>query len=407
MKFVYFIVSHPIQYFVPLYREIAHASDMHVTAFFCTKETIESGKDEGFGVQVRWDIPLLEGYEYKFLPNRAFTPSISYGFWGLFNPGIIGELFRAPKGLVVIGGWQFASYVLGMIAAKLFGHKVAIRCEAPAVAESRKSSLKNVMRTFILRHVILRWLADYCLYIGTQNKRFYEMHKVKKEKMFFSPYSIDNTRFKQQAESTDKVKTRSELGIAADDFVIVFTAKFIQRKRPLDLIQAYQQLNVSGKKLIMVGEGELRQEMEDYIRSHSIEGISMPGFINQNEIVNYYAIADVFVMCSEFETWGLSVNEAMACGVPVIVSDTVGCSSDLIAQPYGKVFTKGNVDELTSCLKSFALQEKGSNEVHRGLREKINEYSIEETSKSIVRLAEKVSLRMGYSPTHHTKSSIK
>ena len=107
----------------------------------------------------------------------------------------------------------------------------------------------------------------------------------------------------------------------------------------------------------MVGNGELRPAMESFIKDKGLKDVYLPGFINQSEIVKYYALADVFVLCSETgETWGLSINEALNFSLPVVVSETAGCSDDLVQiGKNGLVFETGNIESLAEAIQK-ALQ---------------------------------------------------
>lgn len=385
---IYFIVSHPIQYFVPLYKHLATVNGVRSKVLFLSDETLKGVTDKQFGVSFTWDIPLLEGYQYSFIPNRSWKASIFNGFWGLFNPGIISALWRLPKGLVIISGWHFSSYIMGYVFAFLFGHKVAIRCEAPAYKEKDRKGFKNKIRAFLIGKVLLNGIVGKCLYLGEQSKAFYRHFKVKDEKLVFTPYSIDNARFKAGVSMYDKTEERQKLGISSDDFVILFTGKFIPVKRPLDLIQAFEKVQVKNKRLILVGDGFLKEEMVKYIQQHEVEQVHFTGFINQTELPKYYALADVLVLCSESETWGLSVNEAMVCGLPVVVSDRVGCAEDLVHNgENGYIFPKGNIDALANALEKISDSDR-----RRSMRIQseriISHYTLEMTSDGIVKAAE-------------------
>jgi glycosyltransferase involved in cell wall biosynthesis len=387
---VYFVVSHPIQYIVPLYKHLAQDPRIHTKVLFLSDETLKGAVDKQFGVKVEWDIPLLEGYEYTFVKNKSWSPSLFNGFWGLFNPGIIGLLWRLPKGMVVVNGWHFSTYVISYIFAFLFGHAVAIRCEAPGYKEMDRKGLRNKVRSFLIGRVLLHGLIDKCLYLGKQSKAFYQHFHVRESKLFFSPYTIDNKRFAEGAGQYNREEERLKLGIEKDDFVILFTGKFIPVKRPLDLVKAYHGLDVRNKRLLLVGDGILKEEILTYIAEHKIDGVHLAGFINQTELPKYYALADVLVLCSESETWGLSVNEAMACGVPVIVSDRVGCAEDLVKNGQnGYIFPKGNVEALTVALADVSSQIGGSNSMGLASRRIISEYTFESAAEGIIEAAKR------------------
>ncbi len=354
MRNLVFLNSHPIQYFAPLYKDIAATTDINLTVWYCSDESIRGEMDKGFGKKVKWDIPLLEGYRYEFLKNYSWKKSISKGFMGLINFGVIKKLYRQPKSVVVIHGWNYATNVMAIIFGRLFGHQVCFRGETPYNQELLKPRFITSVKHLYLR--LLFSFVNKFLYIGTQNKKFYESLGINESKLFPIRYCVDNDRFHKLYLSTSKEQARAQLNIAASKRIILYSGKYISKKRPMDLLKAFQQANHQHAQLIFVGDGELRAQMQQFIDEHRLAAdVVLTGFINQSEIPLYYRAADVFVMCSGVgETWGLSVNEAMNFALPVIVSDTCGCATDLVENgKNGAVFETGNITQLAGLLTEF------------------------------------------------------
>ncbi|CAN5376430.1 hypothetical protein BH09BAC3_BH09BAC3_13250 [soil metagenome] len=319
------------------------------SCWYCSDENVKGHLDRQFNSAVAWDVPLLEGYPYRFFKNHAFKGSLYGGFFGLVNLGMINALFNQPKSVVVVHGWGYLTNILVIIFARLFGHVVCLRGESPYNQEMLKSKFNRLSKKIMLRYFLFQFVNRF-LFIGTQNKEFYKYYGVKEHQLLFVPYAVDNDRFRAAAEklSRDKNELRIQLGIPSTSKVILFSGKYIQKKRPMDLLMAYQMLPIADKSLVMVGDGEKRKEIEAFIHSEQLENVILTGFVNQTEIVKYYAAADVFVMCSGVgETWGLSVNEAMNFDLPLVVSDMTGCSSDLVeAKRNGFVSLVGDVKNL-------------------------------------------------------------
>jgi glycosyltransferase involved in cell wall biosynthesis len=252
MSSIVFLNSHPIQYFVPLYQELAKEPTIELTVLYCSDETLHGATDKQFGVPIKWDIPLLEGYRHHFLKNYSFKPSLFKGFFGLLNWGVVSFLRKQPKSIVVVHGWAYATHIITIIAAKLLGHTVCLRAETPLNQELQK----NKVITF-LKHCYLRCLflfVDCFLYIGTQNKLFYRHLGIAEKKLFFTPYCVDNHRFRFIHESVTKVAAREKLGLPTDKKIILFSGKYIEKKRPMDLLQAFKQLTISNAYLVFVGD---------------------------------------------------------------------------------------------------------------------------------------------------------
>jgi glycosyltransferase involved in cell wall biosynthesis len=354
VKILYFL-SHPIQYFSPLLKELAGTIDLEVVYF--SDSSMKGGFDKGFGKSVTWDIPLLEGYNYSFLKNYRAHKGLNNKFGDVWNPGAWKKVRNAGNAIIMVNDWTYSSSWLVLLAAMRFRKKVWLRAENPLNQELKKSRKVLMVKKIILKHFLFRWLVDKCLYIGTQSKSFFKFYGVDEKRLVFTPYSVNNDYFNriwiQHKEQLPQVRER--LNLPKEKKIVLFSGKYITKKRPLDLLQAFAALNSDKYFLVMVGDGALRTDMENYIAGRRMQNVLLTGFVNQSEMPYYYAIADVFVMCSgPGETWGLAVNEAMNFSKPVIVSDTCGSSTDLV-QPgiNGYVFEEGNISKLTGCLKQL------------------------------------------------------
>lgn len=309
---------------------------LSTSCWYCSDENVKGHLDRQFGVNVAWDIPVLEGYSFRFFKNYSWKASIYNGFFGLINPGMIRALLTEPKSIIVVHGWAYLTHILVLIFARVAGHTVCLRGESPLNQELLKSKKARLLKRIILQHFLFRFVHKF-LYIGTQNKAFYAYYGVKDSKLVFVPYAVNNEYFLKAAEQLRprKAELRSQLGLPLQSHIILFAAKYIKKKRPLDLLEAYKRLQGSNNNacLVMVGDGELRDAMENFVCQHKLQQVYLTGFINQRDIVKYYALADVFVLCSGTDdTWGLSVNEAMNFDLPVIVSSLAGCSGDLVEE---------------------------------------------------------------------------
>jgi len=382
-KNIIFINSHPIQYFAPLYKYL-NEQGLKTSCWYCSDETMKGHFDRQFGVNVKWDIPLLEGYDYRFFKNRSLNPSLYNGFFGLFNPGMIRALFREPKSVVVVHGWAYATHILTIIFARLRGHKVCLRGESPLNQELMRSKVNRLFKTIFLRLFLFLFPNNF-LFIGEQNKKFYQYFGVSSRELVFAPYAVDNQRFQKAAgENKDKAALRKQLGLPAGAIVYLYSAKLIDKKRPMDLLKAYAKLTTPNKCLVMVGDGDLMDDAKKYVQKNDLPSVHLTGFINQTEIPKYYAAADVFVLCSGIgETWGLSVNEAMNFGLPVVVTDVPGCAYDLVKPgENGFVVPCGDIAALSEALnKVTALKDNNTS------KEIIEKYSYKTIMESLRTLA--------------------
>ena len=330
---------------------MAKEPDIDLLVLYCSDENVKGHIDKGFGVEVKWDIPLLDGYNYKFLKNNSWKPSIFNGFFGLINFEIFKVLKKEKGSFLVIHSWSYLTNFLAILAGKLNGVKLCLRTENPLNQELLKSKIILFLRKIFFRYFWFK-LFNYFFYIGTQNRKLYEYYGVKKEKLVFTPYAVDNSRFRAEYEmyKDKKPELRKELGLPVDKTIILFSGKYIPKKRPMDLMQAYYSLKDEKAALVFLGDGELRKEMEDYIRMHILKDVYLTGFKNQSEVGKYFAATDIFVLPSgPGETWGLVVNEAMNFGLPIIISKIIGCSDDLVKNSEnGFVFNCNDIDGLSN-----------------------------------------------------------
>jgi glycosyltransferase involved in cell wall biosynthesis len=342
--------THPIQYFAPLYRRIAREPDIQLTVYFCSQQGAEEYVDEGFGQRIKWDTPLLEGYEHKFLKNLGRRNHVG-GFWSLVNLGIVRELRRNRYDALLVNGHRQATNLIGIFAAKALGIPVFMRCETHLGLPL--SSLKQFVRKRLMT-LLYTQLCSACLPIGTRNKQFYLAHGVNEAKLFTVPYAVDNDYFTPTSESaTERSSVRAALNLPSNKPLVLFVSKLMQRKRPMDLLLAFQRVRHAGidAALAFVGSGEQEGALKEYVRQEQLPDVHFFGFRNQSELPKFYSVADVFVLPSENEPWGLVINEVMCAGIPVIASNDIGAVEDLVRHgENGFTYDAGDIDTLTEYL---------------------------------------------------------
>jgi glycosyltransferase involved in cell wall biosynthesis len=384
-KRVAVLASHPIEQQGPFFKILAESPGIDLSVFYCWKFGV--GKptfDPEFGKEIQWDIPLLDGYYYKFLKNISSNPT-SARFWGETNPSIVSTLWRGKYDAVIVYGWSSATAWMAYFTALLRGTPIFIRGENPMNQE--------VLKGIWLRRVkklILGWLFRYVtgfFYIGQENRQFYKYYGVPERKLHFVPYAVDNARFTADAErlSPQKDLLKSEFGISPDTVVILFLGKLIEKKRPMDLLKAYERIAAPNKALVFVGDGSLRPSLEGYVTENKLQNVHFMGFRNQTEIGKFYALADIFAFPSQAgDTWGFVLNEAMCFGLPLVVSNIVGSAPDLVHPgKNGFVFPMGNVDALTGVLEDLVANKEKRQAFGKESRNIVEGYSYEKDVEAI------------------------
>lgn len=390
------LISHPIQYLVPFFRVLAKTPGLDVVVFYTWNFGVEKTMDPEFGREIKWDIPLLGGYRNIFLKN--FSPKPSSGFWGQINFGIIPALQREKCDALLLYGWNSFTNWLAFATCVFFGVRVLLRGESPWNQEVKKPAWKRFAKCVLLWPLFT--FTSAFLYIGEQNKEFYLRYGVPAEKLVWVPYAVDNMRLLKSAEELIPRRAelrRSLLGIDDDRAVVLFSGKLIPKKRPMDLLRAFQEaserLRTKGKKadLVFVGDGVLREGLEAHVKECAVSGVHFVGFKNQTELPSYYTTADLFVLSSgEGETWGLVVNEAMCFGLPIVVSDVVGCGKDLVHDgENGSVVPVGKVGALAEAMEKILGDRKLRERLGAESARLIPNYSFEKGAEEIRKLLTK------------------
>jgi glycosyltransferase involved in cell wall biosynthesis len=343
------VTSHPIQYNSPWFRFLAANGFDGLRVFYLWNGGATEKLDHGFGVNVKWDVPLLDGYAHEFVPNAARQPG-THHWRGLNNPGL-GDRLAAfqPDASLLFGDHHLAHYRL--LFSRL-GRRVPLLFRGDSHRLIPEPGLRAGLRRQFIALVFRRFAAF--LYVGQANRNYFQLHGVAEEKLFFSPHAVDNERFFAQAgtAAAGAQKWKTSLGIAPGQKVVLFAGKFEAKKRPRDLVAAFKLAQLKDTVLLLVGSGELEAELRRDAAGRP--DIVFAPFQNQTQMPVIYAAGDVFVLPSygRSETWGLAVNEAMCLGRPVIVSSHVGCAQDLVKdRQNGLVFQAGDVAALADALR--------------------------------------------------------
>lgn len=323
-----YVVSHPIQYQAPLLRLIAAQPGIRLRVLF--QRMPDGDLDPGFGVAVRWDVPLLEGYEY-----------------GLLDFATLGrELAEAD--VVWLHGWQGAAMKRVLVAAKARGRTVLMRGENWLGAMPEPSGWRGWAKRAYLRALFA--LCDGFLAIGRRNAEYYTRLGIASSRVFSMPYAVDNDFFAARADESDPATLRAALELPPRRPIVLYAGKLMPRKHPHTLLRAWRLAfpQPEGRPLLVyVGDGEMGPQL----RAEAGDDVHFLGFRNQSELPGLYALADVFVLAAEAEAWGLAINEAMACGTAVIASPQCGAAHDLLDDSVGAVVEAGDAQALADALR--------------------------------------------------------
>ena len=345
MKTLAVITTHPIQYYAPVFQLLHSRERINIKVYYTWGEQSIRKFDPGFRKEIEWDIPVLEGYPFEWLTNTSESPG-SHHFNGIVNPDLIERIKQLNPDAILIFGWAFNSHLKVM---RYFKNKIPIYFRGDSTLLDEKP---NIRRFFKL--IYLKWVyshISHAFYVGTQNKAYFRKYGLKEQQLSFAPHAIDNERFGTKRD-LEVIDLRNSLGLSSSDFLIVFAGKFEEKKDPLILLNAFLQLDQKDCHLLMIGNGVLETEL---IKTASTSAnVNFKNVQNQSFMPVIYQACDLCCLPSKGpgETWGLAVNEAMASGKAVLVSDKVGCGVDLVAEnENGSKFINGNIDDLLEKLR--------------------------------------------------------
>lgn len=370
------ITTHPIQYNAPLFARLAAEPGLEVMVFYTWSQS-RAGRhyDPDFKQTIEWDIPLLEGYPFRFVENIASRPGSDH-FSGIDNPTLIREVEDWSPDVLMVYGWAFRSH---LACLRHFKGKVPVlfRGDSTLLDEKNgwKKRIRRIFLTWVYRHV------DIGLCVGRHNRSYYLAHGLRPNQLFAAPHAIDNDRFAGEDEQRTMaaLQRRRDLGIADQDHVLLFVGKLEAKKDPDFLLRLASALDDPRFHVIFTGNGHLEGELKR--RADGRRHIHFLGFQNQRAMPEIYRMADILVLPSRWnETWGLAVNEAMSCGRAILVSDRVGCAPDLVEQgETGWIFsTERDMEaEVADWLRQVADSPGGYTVMGKRAKQKIQDYSME------------------------------
>jgi glycosyltransferase involved in cell wall biosynthesis len=347
------LTSHPIQYNAPLFRELARREEVTIRVFYCWEGTANTF-DHEFNRPVTLDIPLLEGYDQEMVPNVARDPG-THHFSGLHNPDMNRRITAYAPDALLVFGWAWRT---NLAALRHFHGRVPILFRGDSTLVSKhgsgwKAGLRRLVLTWVYRHV------DLALSPGQENRKYLTTMGFPERRIRHMPHAIDTHRFSAADPETGKRadELRAHLGIGPGALVFLFAGKFVPHKNIPVLIDAFRQLRsmlpAEDIHLVLAGDGPDGPALREL--GQDLPGIHFLGFRSQSEMPETYRMADIYVLPSARDTWGLGLNEAMTAGCVAIASDRVGAAPDLLAgRPWGRIVESGNADALCAVMAELA-----------------------------------------------------
>ena len=321
----------------------AHTS-LEFRVFYLWRFGVTAQRDPQFQATFKWDVDLLSGYEYEFVPNRSRDPG-THHFHGLQNPLLTGRLAAWQPTALLIFGYKWSSHLRAIFWARQRGVPLVFRGDSHLLGRGAPRLLPRIA----LRALYAQFAAF--LPVGIANRSYFTTLGVPEKKLFFSPHSVNHQLFDPTAAAhqAGAAALRTALGLTPATLVVLFAGKLLPAKQPCELLAAFLSLHTPNTALVFVGDGPDKPALLEHARVAPTGAVHFLPFANQTEMPARFLLADLFSLPSRghYETWGLAVNEAMHMGVPALVSDLVGCQRDLVTDgETGWVFRAGDSSSL-------------------------------------------------------------
>src|SRR5262245_45020706 len=307
---VLLVATHVVQYASPLYRLLASDSRLDFQVAYCSLQGAQPGVDPEFGREVKWDLPLLEGYRWMEIPNQARRPGLGR-FFGLWNAGLW-KLIRGGSFDVVVlcTGYMLASHWIALFACKSKRIPVIFSSDTSVIESRDQAGWKRWLKPHLLGWsyrsadvlmVISRAGREVALRVGMPAARISSVRSV-----------MDKAEWQERAARFDRNERRDAWKIPRDAPVAFSCAKVQAWKCPLDLVRAFAKAAVAGAYLVLAGDGPQRADLEKEVSTLGIaDRVRILGFVNTSQLPGYYKAADILVLPSRYDPCPFVVPESM------------------------------------------------------------------------------------------------
>ncbi len=321
-------------------------------------------------------------FSYEILPSYRV---IAGGRNLLLNWGMTRALRGAAPDAIICGGYNDVAFWRALAWARR--HRVPFLLWAESNLHDRRgghAAVEALKRAFVNR-------CDRYVVPGSASADYLKSYGAGDAVIETAPNAVDTELFGQQAEQArgDAERSRQDLGLPARYFL--FVGRLLPAKGIFDLLDAYQMLEPAIKssvKLLFVGDGSGRQALEQRAKSAAPGSVQLAGFVHREQLGSYYGLADVFIFPTHSDPWGLVVNEAMACGLPIIATDVAGATADLVKDGWnGHVVRPGDIRQLASAMKKIFEDADLRTSMGRNSREHIKNYSPAKCAEGLARAA--------------------
>lgn len=331
------VQTHATQFDTGLFRRLTE-NGVKLTVYYTEPDPIKPVRDPELGRTAGWDFDLGSGYEWRQPAGKA-------------DAAYAKMILKAGHNLVVVSGYTQPFSLRLALGGRLRGVRVGIRSDS--ILKYERAGWKRLLKRIGLPLLLKFFRTGHPT--GSLAREYLRSYGMRDDRQFDYPYAIDDQLIAARLKSSrpNRLQLRQEFGIPDDAVVILAAVKFVPREDPMTVLRGFAEAVVArpNTHFLFVGDGELRPAIESEMRDRSIPNVHLAGYVPYTRLIDFYAASDVFVHPARFEQWGVSVNEAMECGVAVVTADSVGAAADLIVPgESGDIYPVGDATALGETL---------------------------------------------------------
>jgi glycosyltransferase involved in cell wall biosynthesis len=319
-KRVAILVGAPTPYRDPLFERLAACGQYDTLVLYCSEK--QPNQDWRLGKT-----------RYPALYLKNYAPPSWHGCFavGAINPGVWRELDVFRPNAVIVYGYNSATTMLATFWTMRRRVPLLMRSDSNVVDEERKTRFRRAFKRLFLRR-LARHVCAF-LTVGTNNRQYWLRYGAKPQQTFSAGYAVDNEYFRREADQyrSTRQQIRSENGWRYP-YLLLYVGRLSWEKGADVLIEAMRRISPLRPDigLLVVGDGPERESLKEQARH--LPQVFLLGFKDWKQLPRFYAAADLLVVPSRIDQWGLVVNEAMASGLPVLATRKVGAVQDLILE---------------------------------------------------------------------------
>lgn len=353
--------------------ELLHRNKNYLFKFIFLRKTLGNRK---------WKIePQKLNFNYQILPSVEIPICGKDYFPYIINPTIFYEMFKMRFDVIISIGWAYPTNLLLFLFCKIMRKPFILWSESTS---NEKTWIRTMTKGLVKMMV---GFSDGFLVSGTRAEEYLMQLGAKKNKIFILGNAIDNESFRKETLNFRQNDIpRKKLGLETEDFVLLYVGRFEKVKGLNFLLHAFKEAKEENSKLklLLVGYGSLKKELQNKVNELNLQGVKFFGPIERKELARYYAISNVLVLPSYSETWGYVLNEALASSLPVIASSAVGGAVDMIKPgENGFIVKVGDIQDLKRAILEISMNKKLYSEMVEKCYPSISKFNYDNMAKQI------------------------